>query len=502
MKAYKTMLSVVLAIMMLVTVIVPTWAASGTNSDDGKITIDNAVAGQTYTIYQILKLESYNTETGAYAYKATTAWKSFVESEAIKDVYLKTDDQGYVTWVKDADPAAFAKQAAAYAADTENNIENQGTTKATTITVKFDNLDLGYYLVTTTLGSLCSLDTTNPSVTIKEKNSTTIEKEVQEDSNDGWGETNDADIGQKVEYRTELTIQPGAQKYIVHDVMSTGLTFDDNSIVVKQGDTTLAEKTATNTNGVYTVVKASEITDGCTFEIKFEQSYLDSINSPTNIVITYNANLNDSAVVGLGGNTNKTKLEYGNEGTTEWDTTTTYTWDMDVFKYTKNGDNKTPLEGVKFVLIKKENITVGEATTVVEKVATVVNGKLTKWEDVPTAVNGVITWPAGSVLTTGTDGKISVDGLDADTYYLREIEALPGFNILSEDKEFTIVGATEDEETGKLTYTTVTVEVENKSGTELPSTGGIGTTIFYCAGAILALGAFVLLVTKKRMGRE
>ena len=162
MKHVKRVVGFVLALAMVLALSVGAFAAA---VNEGRITIDNAITGQTYTIYEILHLESYNKESNAYSYKATAAWKDFVESKDIKGTYLVTNDQGYVTWVENADVAAFAKLAQAYAA---NLSSNQGRTKAISATVVFDNLDLGYYLVDSTLGTLCSLDTTNPDVTIEE----------------------------------------------------------------------------------------------------------------------------------------------------------------------------------------------------------------------------------------------------------------------------------------------------------------------------------------------
>ena len=157
---------------------------------------------------------------------------------------------------------------------------------------------------------------------------------------------------------------------------------------------------------------------------------------------------------------------------------------MDVLKYANNDESKV-LKDAKFVLLNSAKT----------QVATIVNGKVTGWADVPDAdENGVVTWPANTVLTTGENGKIEIDGLDADTYYLREVEAPAGYNKLAEDKKVTITGATDE-----TTYTTVVTKINNQSGTELPSTGGIGTTIFYIVGGVLVVGAVVLLVTKKRM---
>lgn len=485
MKRIKQLLTLLLAVLLVCSLTLPAFAASGTNNNSGKITIDNAVVDQTYTIYQILALESYDTDNSSYSYKATTAWNTFVSSEGIKDVYLVTDTNGYVTWKKDADAATFAKLAQAYAKT--NSVSNNGTTKATTTTVEFTNLNLGYYLVDSTLGTLCSLDTTNPTVTIKEKNAVpTNVKTVEEDSTGVYGTSNDADIGQDVSFKSTITAQAGAENYVFHDKMSSGLTFGSVTGITLNGTTVAATNNYT--------VNTTSLTDDCTFEVVFTQDFCNTLKANDQIVISYTATVNSSAVVGLGGNPNESKLSYGDSSNTKFttpSTTTTYTWDVDVLKYA-NGNESTVLAGVKFVLLNKDK----------SKVAKVEGGKLTGWETVPDAVNGVITWPETSVLTTGVDGKISIDGLDADTYYLREIEALPGYNILSGDKEFTIIGATTPAGSDTPTYSLITVKVENKSGTELPSTGGMGTTLFYVIGGTLVLAAVVLLVTKKRMKAE
>ena len=190
MKHARKLASLLLALVMVFALATTAFAEDET----GSITINDAVVGQTYTIYQILDLESYNASANAYAYKATTAWSDFINSEAIKGTYVEVDAQGYVTWKDGADAAAFAKLAQKYAKD--NSIANQGTVTATTTTVSFTGLDLGYYLVDTTLGTLCSLDTTNPDVVMEEKNEVpTNVKTVEEDSTGNYGEKNDAEIG-------------------------------------------------------------------------------------------------------------------------------------------------------------------------------------------------------------------------------------------------------------------------------------------------------------------
>lgn len=470
----KKFFSLLLVVVMFLSMSTTAFAAG-----NGSITIDNAVAGETYTIYRLLDLESYNSESGAYAYKANSAWESWLKTQT---TYLSFDDQGYVTWVEGADAAAFAKAAKEYA--TTNSIADQGSETATSTTVEFTGLDLGYYLVDTTLGTLCSLDTTDPSVTIKEKNEKPlIEKEVEEDSTGNYGETDDANIGQLVNFKTTVTAKKGAEGYVVHDILSEGLTLDKESIAVKAGNTTLTANTD------YTVAfdVACKDKEGnnatCDFEITFKQSYLDTITADTEIVITYSATVNENAVIGLPGNPNDTVLKYSDDNWTEWDETVTYTWDVDVLKYA-NGDESKVLEGAKFVLLNNDK----------SKVATFENGKFNAWADVPT--EGAA-WPAGAELTTDGSGKIEVDGLDADTYYLRETQAPAGYNKLASDVEVKITGATDNG--GTLTYTTHVEKVNNQSGTVLPETGAEGTMMFITIGSLLAVVAVVFMVTRKKM---
>ena len=478
----KKIISVLLALVMTLALSVSALAAGET----GTITIDNAVTGQTYTIYQILYLESYNADSNAYAYKATEAWKSFVEGTDVKDIYMHTDEQGYVTWKEGADVAAFAKLAQAYAADAKNKVTATKTQEATSPTVTFTGLNLGYYLLDSSLGTLCSLDTTNPTVTIKEKNAEpTNVKTVQEDSTGNYGDKNEADIGQTVNFQSTITAQAGAENYVFHDKMSTGLTYTGVTGVTLNG-------TSVEAKGNYTV-KTSELTDGCTFEVVFTKAFCDTLKANDKIVISYTATLNEKAVVGTDGNSNESKVEYGESGkttTTPPSTTTTYTWKVDVLKYaevTPEGSSATeekPLSGAVFILSKNNK---GEAP-----IALISEGnnvyRVAKADETNTVTE----------ITTDSTGKFTIKGLDSDTYYLIEKTAPAGYNTLKEAVQVTIG------KDGTVSYGTSTgeVKIENNTGTELPSTGGMGTTIFYVLGGVLMAGAFVLLVVRRRMRTE
>ena len=471
MKRTKKLASLLLALVMVFAVAV-TVLAEG----NGSITVDNAVVGQTYTIYKILRLESYNATTEAYSYKATDAWKGFINGNGIKGTYVDVNEQGYVTWHEGADASAFAKAAQAYAG--EHSIPNQGSQTATSTTVKFENLELGYYLMDSTLGTLCALDTTTPDVTIKEKNEVpSNEKTVEEDSSKKYGSVNDADIGQTVNFKSTVTLPAGSENVIFHDTMSAGLTLKVESVQVYT-DVGLTTKLDADS---YTL-KTPGLSDTCTFEIAFSQEYLNGLKEKAVVYVVYSAVVNENAVVGGEGNPNTSHLSYGDERntkTTPGSNTTTYTWSFDVLKY-GNGDETNVLANAEFVLLNSNK----------SKVAVVENGKLTGWMELPAAGEGGSVWPANTILKTNENGKISIAGLDADTYYLREIKAPAGYNVLKDDVEVKIDPTVSDK---------TTVKVDNLSGTELPSTGGMGTTFFYVAGSILLLGAAVLLVTKKRM---
>ncbi len=470
MKHLKKITSILMVFVMAFAMSITAFAAQDAETT-GTITINNAKAGQTYTIYRILDLESYNSESGAYAYTANEAWKTFINSDEAKK-YVSVDSQGYVTWVENADAAAFAKAALAYAK--ENNISAIDTKTAGEGATVVSGLELGYYLVDSTLGALCGLNTTNPNATIQEKNTEpTTDKQVQENSTGNWGDANDANIGDTVNFKATIEAKKGAENYVFHDKMSAGLTFNADSVDI-----------AGLTAGTdYTVVTA-DLGDDCTFEIKFAQAYLDTIDKDTTLTITYTAALNVNAVVAGNGNLNEEKLTYGDNNETAWSQTTTYTWTFDVEKLTTKDGKEINLAGAVFKLSTDK-----EGNNIV---------KFNKVRDNLYQHNA-----SGNVETFTTDetGKFTLEGLDSGTYYLTETEAPAGYNKLAGPVTVVI------DDKGNIKFGEVTlveaadknVKVENSTGSILPETGGMGTTIFYVLGAILTLGAAVVLIVRRRM---
>ena len=489
MKYVRKSLALVLALLLVL-------ALGGTafaEGETGSITISSPVAGQTYKAYLMFELESYDTATGAYSYKITEAWREFVTTGAGKD-YFAVDSQDYVTLKNgvtvendSAAAAAIAKAAVAYAT-------SKGLAPAATLpkngSYTATDLTLGYYVVDSSLGALCGLTTTKPSATINEKNEVpTIDKVVKEDSTGTYGDSNTAQIGDTVEFMTTIHAKKGAQNYKLYDQMEAGLNLNQDSIVVKVGDTVLTKGTN------YTVAFDVACKDAqgneavCDFEITFSNDYLATITANTDIVVTYTAVLNKDAEIADDTNDNDTVLDYGDNSRTEWDETVTKTFMFDIIK--TNSDLKI-LNGAKFELY--------DAQTDGNKIA------LVKVSDgvyrVATAAEKSAEGFASAVIEAG---KATVKGLDANTtYWLQETEAPAGYNKLAGRVEVKM-------ENSNLT-TTMTgetwangnggVQITNKTGTELPSTGGMGTTLFYVLGSVLVVGAVVLLVTRKRMSTK
>lgn len=501
MKLIKKIAAIMFAFMMVVSMSCNVKADEGTSSTTkGTITISNAIPGQTYKIYKILDLESYSTnvvkgeEKGNFAYKPSSEWANFIKGENVKDKYFTFDGE-YVSWKENASVEEFAKQAILYA-NKKNQVITANDTKTvpaasagrTTSTLTFEVPSLGYYLVDSSVGTLCSLDTTKPAATIQEKNGVpSVDKIITSGGVvSADGKSNSASIGDTVNFKTTITAQPGAQNYVLHDKMTDGLTFN-NTVEVKKGKSTVeSSKYTLNTTG---------LTDGCAFEIEFTQDFCDTLNANDTITVTYSAVLNEKAKIGnVDNNTNETWLKYGDSKNTQHKTTTTKTFEMNVFKFykdKKNSDKETGLADATFKLTKNSKDA--------ENITFVKTSNETATDDVyrvaKTGETGTVT-----TITSPKSGKFTIQGLGAGTYYLTETQQPTGYNKLANAIEVHIDdnGKVKVIKDGALTDVTQ-VEVENKTGTVLPSTGGAGTTMIYLVGAVLVLGSGVVLVTKRRV---
>lgn len=484
MKRVKRVLALLAALALVLAMAVPAWA----EENKGSITVQNAKENEEYKIYRIFDLESYS--GNSYSYKMSTKWSNagFATDSAFTS-YFETVN-GYIkpkAEFTDETAATFAKNALAFAK--KNNIEDDGHQTAGNAGVSFSSLSLGYYLLDTSLGTLCSLDTTNPAAILREKNdSPTIEKKVKE--NDNWDTESNAKIGDRVEYQVTIHAKKGAENYVLTDTMDNGLTFN-NDIVVKAGTNNL------ELDKDYTV-KTDGIKD--TFELTFTKTYLDSLTeNTTDIVVTYSATINEKAVVAGAANKNTAKLKYGNNSETVPSQTNTYTYKFDLVKI--DGTTKKLLSNVEFKLYEAATGSVdGEYVVSGEPIQFVKKGNTYRVAKDAT-VEGVT-----DTIVTKDSGKVTIEGLDKKTYYLSETKPLDGYNkpngAFSVDLTSgnLVTTATIGKETVvKRTDAQNAIVIENNTGAVLPSTGGMGTTVFYVVGGGLMAVAVVLLVTKKRM---
>lgn len=489
MKTIKKALALCLAAILLLA-LCPAAFAEG---ETATIQVTNALAGETYTVYRIFDVNGVITDGSGkitnVSYVANSEWLAFIPElkNGSGAAYITLDTNNApadVTNLK-ADPAGFAAAAIKYATEHPGIFTSSKTSQtASGATVTFADLPLGYYLLDSTVGSLCSLNTAYQTVTINDKNEVpTVDKKVKEGAN--YGSSNTAKIGDTVEFKSVITLKTGTENLVFHDKMGDGLTLNNTSITVT------CSNTSKPCDNKYTVKTTGLAHADCAFEIEFDNNYITSLAKDTTLTVTYTAILNENVDV-VQGEDNTAWLKYGNASKTQEQKTNTKTLRFDLVKWYAVANTKPLLAGAKFKLY--EDAQAAKEIPVVQ-----VTDKQNTYRVAKTGETGV------EIITVGS-GVITIYGLDNKTYYLKETEAPAGFNKLTNLVEVNLTGG------NNLTATKVgeqmdgnatgAVKVENKAGTTLPSTGGMGTTLFYVVGGLLMAAAAVLLIAKKRMGKN
>ncbi len=457
-----------LALVMTLAMAAPAFAAETKNS----ITVTNVKAGETYKAYKLFDATQSDDEKNiSYTIAADSAWKSVLENykydldnDGAEDTVFTFETIAsdttkltvkYGAGVDAAHLAAYlAKNIPATAAAQEVTATEAGAT--------FTGLELGYYFVTTTTGSLCALDTNNSKVVIEDKNSyPTVEKSADK--------TN-ASMGETITYTLKVNIPASADKAIkLVDTLDAGLT------LVKAPES-----------------KANEYTvsvDGQKITIDFDAAYVKGLTAGTTVTLTYTAYINTaSGVVSTGTNDNTVELTYSAYKQTAEAKVSTY---MATFLKV-NGEDK-PLSDVTFKLTDKNDVEI--------EVVKVENADGSSAYRVADAATKAAADYKADTITTDANGEIKIEGLGSEQYKLVELSTQTGYNLLKEPVSFQINKANDLYANNEGSENDHNVIVNN-TGIELPTTGGMGTTLFYIVGGLMVVCAGVVLVTKKRMGNK
>ncbi len=475
MNKVKRIFAFMLATVLAMAMALPALAAS--------VNITNSVEGQTYTAYKIFDV----TKSGSnysYTIASSSEWltvvQKFIEDNTSCGLTLTQNINGdYNVTITSEFDENMAKSFAARLNENKTDKTPSGSSvigTGGTDAVSITSLDAGYYFITSSLGSLCMLYTAGDSETINEKNEKPDIEKTADKTTAGVGET----------VTFTLTVKAGGEaltNYIVHDTMSDGLKLNNDSFTVTTEGGNPAATTNVPTENYTIKIQDKEddiLTDStCTFEITFFQTYTSTLAKGKTITVTYSAVVQPSAVQ-TGVETNKAKLQYGNS----------YSEEKQVevknygFSLVKTDKEERILSGAEFELYTEESCT--NKINVVK----VGDGEGAYYRPMVSGESAAAHIEAGNV---------KIDGLASGTYYLKEVNAPAGYNLLTEAKPIQLNNADNWAIITDNTYTSGGLQVINQTGSVMPETGGIGTTIFYVLGAVLLLGAGILLVTKRRM---
>ena len=517
MKNMKKLVSLMLTLVMAMSLTVTAFAYTVTITEG-----ENDNADHTYEAYQIFKGDLATSATPAEPETtATTAvlsniqWGSGItdEGKAALQTAHSADSAAELA-EKLTDAAAFAKEVNPYL---QNPI--------TTTTNAFENLDAGYYLIKDKKDSLINatdgaytsyiIEVVEDSTVTPKSAVPTVDKQVWDENGDqdtktndaNWGETADHAMNESFQFKLIATIPANdnladydSYKVVFTDTMSAGITFESiASVKVGATDVPVTGYTCTATEG--------QKGESWTLTIADIMTYDENLVDGAVVTVIYNAHLNEAAKLDdVDENKNSVDLQYSNNPYAETELGRTQQDHVWVFTYTMNNtkvdgtNNNAPLAGAGFRLYSDEGCTaeipVAEDKTkqvyVVQKIGTT----------------------GEEMISAAETGGFNIVGLDAGTYYLKETTTPAGYNTapvvkveIAASHSETANGGAGDEATTTITREKDDVAADintivNNKGIVLPETGGVGTTIFYIAGAVLVLGAAVLLITKRRMNTE
>ncbi len=548
MKRMKRIMALLLSLLMVLAMGLTSYAA------DTSLTI-KTTEGHTYQIYQILKGDvsdlSDGSATLANVEKGSSVTSAATAEEIVNALKDKTGGElgnAAYAYVKDGNPVA--------------TVVGDGSSKLTTLEEGYYVVTDSYTTTGSDSLSRYMVAVAGPTTMEPKTETPSIDKKIvdtdKNEATDDYKKTDTAAIGDTIEYEITGAV-PNYEGYtyyyyVVDDTLSKGLTLDTNSFVVTIGGATLTKDT-----DYYVYTSKDDATGKTNFHLAFAN--IKAYAKDAAISIKYNATVNEDAVIGTDPNTNTAKLIYSNNpsqsdrgdkegvpgepgdsvptGETPEYITKTYVTQIKLMKVDQDGN---ALNGAEFTLTGSNltqvkfttstNFTEDEngtyyklkngaytETAPTDETAKYYESTTTKYTKTTSTNLVEATGEQASKNVSsyvGDDGILYFTGLDKGTYTLTETKTPSGFNTIqpiSFEIKGDITGATStvggsitwSSENENLTWNAATntfeISITNIAGKLLPSTGGIGTTIFYVAGSILVLGAAVLLITKKRMRR-
>lgn len=493
MKLFKKLASFILAFAMVAAIAMPSVVMA---DETYKLTLNNTTTGHTYEVYQIFSGKLTTKDDKKIL--SDLEWGTGVKEDAYPDTTAKAKAEG----LKTADNAKdFAKELV----DGKKLNSPTKTTISTQNTTIIDGLAPGYYLVKDTDKSLSEkadsytsyiLEVVGDATANLKSDVPSSEKKVKDinDSKDAatgeWQDAADWDIGDKVPFKIEGTLPnnyDSYKKYTLkfHDQEENGLTFNEDSVHVFIDNNEIK-------TGYIVVTKG--LTDECTFEVVFDDLKSTEAHNGSVVRVEYTSTLNSDAKLGKPGNKNTMYMEFSNNpnseqggetGKTPEDTVIVFTYKVTVNKVNENNEN---LGGATFTLEKK------------------IKGNPDTWKEIA-KVDGTANY------------LFEFNGIDDGEYRLTETKAPDGYDKLANPIYFTVSAGHVDGDDPHLESLTgninsgnignmkfasnvddgiLSTTVQNKPGSSLPSTGGMGTTVLYVAGTLMIIAAAAFLVMKKK----